>query len=73
MRMDRFLRRSEKEAVVFYNESTKTSAIVCIEFILSFAGHFYEGKMICRSLQLTNVLILGYEDFLVLLCSSTSS
>jgi hypothetical protein len=73
MRMDRFSRRCQEEVVVFHDESTKNSQIVCTEFILSVAGHFYEGKVIFWSLQLTCVFILDYEDFLVLLCSSTTS
>jgi hypothetical protein len=73
MRMDGFPPRSQEEIVVFHDETTKTSQIVCTEFDLSFAGHFYEGKVICWSLQLTNVVILDSEDLVVLLCSSTPS
>jgi hypothetical protein len=51
MRMDRFPRRCQKEVVVFHNEGTSTCQVVSTEFILSFAGHFYEGKEICLSLN----------------------
>jgi hypothetical protein len=45
--MDGFPPRSQEEIVVFHDEVTKTSQIVCTEFDLSFAGHFYEGKVMC--------------------------